>query len=368
VKVLTFATLSGPLPTNPAMAAAATLYAKWINDHGGIKGHPLQVIICDEQGNPTAGAACAREAVQDKVVAVVGSSSYSGDAIDPILQRGGISIFGDCCANTPADLTNPDSYPLGNGFTFGPSLVARAVQDGHKKISFVVEDGAQPFAAIAENALKTLGQKLHSMVVIPAETQDYTPEVVQATAGGTDAIIFFASEGPIMAFMGPLAQTGDHPQLYAASGALTPTIAAAYPSLTDGAVLSDSYADLSAPAFSSFRAAIADKAYGAPNLNYNGFAGLGTWAAYAAFKQIADSISGPLTASSFLAACAHASSVSTGGMAPTVNFTQPWTAGPPGLTRMFDRSAMFDQLKNGQVVPLTTTFTDYTDLMEGKTP
>jgi branched-chain amino acid transport system substrate-binding protein len=366
VKVLTFATLSGSLPTNPAMSEAAVLYGKWINDHGGINGHPLQVIVCDEKGSPTAGAACAREAVQDKVVAVVGSSSYSGDAIDPILQRAGIAILGNCCPNTPSDLTNPDSFPVGNGVTFGPSLVARAVQDGHKKISFVVQDGAQPFAQIAQKALETLGQRVHSMVVIPAAIQDYSTQVAQATRGGTDAIIFFASEGPIMAFMGPLAQSGSHPQLYGPSGALTPAISKDYGSLTNGAVLSDSYADLSSPAFSSFRAAIADTSYGAPSLDYNGFAGLGTWAAYSAFTQIAKKVPGTLDASSFLKACNEASTVSTGGMTPVLDFTKPWTNGPPGLTRLFNRSAMFDKMESGKLVPLTTTFTDYTNLILGQ--
>ena len=57
------------------------VYQEWINSHGGIGGRPLEAKFCDAHGTPTAAAACAREAVADKAVAVVGNFT---DSVQPV--------------------------------------------------------------------------------------------------------------------------------------------------------------------------------------------------------------------------------------------------------------------------------------------
>jgi hypothetical protein len=37
-----------------------------------------------------------------------------------------------------------------------------------------------------------------------------------------------------------------------------------------------------------------------------------------------------------------------------------------GYTRLFNRTAVFSKLENGKVVPLTSTFKDYSNLALGK--
>ena len=55
------------LPPYPNIPGAAKVYAQYINDKGGIAGHPLEVITCDDKGDANEAANCARQAVDQKV-------------------------------------------------------------------------------------------------------------------------------------------------------------------------------------------------------------------------------------------------------------------------------------------------------------
>jgi hypothetical protein len=92
---------------------------------------------------------------------------------------------------------------------------------------------------------------------------------------------------------------------------------------------------------------------------------MGTWAAYVAFTQIAETIEGDITAASFLEAASNTSNLDLNGMVPVLDFTTEWTDGLEGYQRLFNRSVIFSQLDNGKVVPLTTEFEDVSDLATG---
>src|SRR6478735_2989636 len=94
IKVMTWAPLKSQLTNYPAIAEAAKAYGKYINAKGGINGHKVQVLICDEGGDPTKATDCARQAIQEHVAAVVGSFGYTGDATIPLLKGANIAWFG----------------------------------------------------------------------------------------------------------------------------------------------------------------------------------------------------------------------------------------------------------------------------------
>ncbi|MCW3063732.1 MAG: lipoprotein, partial [Solirubrobacterales bacterium] len=105
IKTMTITSLNSQGPVYPNISISAKAYEKWINAHGGIKGHPLQATVCDEHGKPTDAAACARQAVSDGDVAVVGSFSFLGTNIMPALIKANIPNFGECCPITPPEWT-----------------------------------------------------------------------------------------------------------------------------------------------------------------------------------------------------------------------------------------------------------------------
>ena len=88
IKVMTMTTLEAQnVPTYKNIEVTAEAYERWINSQGGIKGRPLEVTVCDDRGDPTQATSCARDAVRDGVVAGVGSFTFFGDAVVPVLRK-----------------------------------------------------------------------------------------------------------------------------------------------------------------------------------------------------------------------------------------------------------------------------------------
>ena len=366
IKVMTWAPLESQLTNYPAIAEAAKTYGDYINAKGGINGHKLEVLTCDEGGDPTKAANCARKAIQEHVVAVVGSFGYTGDATIPLLKGAHIAWFGGCCPNSAAEMTSSNAFILGNGPAFGAALADRAARDGMKKIAYVGCDGCQTYLPPIENTLKGAGLTLVKKVTIPAQAQDYSPQAAQALSGGTDAVIMIAGEDQDKAFLTAYKQAGSTAKIYGPQGNLTEEVAANFKKELDGAITGNSYADISAPVWDDFRASLT-KYHARQDINYNTLAGLGTWAAYAAFDNVASSMDAAVSAESFLDAASHADNVDTGGMTANVDFTHDWTDGLEGYARLVNRSATFSHFDaNGKLVADPGGFKDYTNGMLGK--
>src|SRR5713226_5904180 len=167
----TFADVNTQGPQYKNIAETARVYGSWINAHGGINGRPLQVKNCDTRGTPTAATACARKAVAAHAVAVIGSFTFTGDAIVPVLAAAKIAYFGMCCPISPTEFTSSNSFPMGNQPLYAVGLVKRAVDDGCKKMVGVIIQGAEAFEPYMTTAAKRLGTSI-TYVSLPAAAQD----------------------------------------------------------------------------------------------------------------------------------------------------------------------------------------------------
>jgi ABC-type branched-subunit amino acid transport system substrate-binding protein len=342
------------------------VYSSWINAHGGIAGHPLQAHFCDALGTPTGASACARQAVAAHAVAVVGSFTFTGDAIVPILAAAHIPYFGNCCAISASEFTSTDSFPLGNQPLYAVGLVSRAKQDGCKNIVGVIIQGAEAFIPLMNNAAKALGIKIQKYVSLPATAKDYSSQVAQATSGGADCLVMVVSETPYIAWNAAFAQSGSKARMYGPQGNLDSVSIKGFTQATNGDVIAGMYPDISLPQWTDYRTAL--KQYNADSKqDYNSLGGLGTWTAYMGFAQIVKSMTGPINAQTFGKAASTAT-VTLHGMIPTIDFSKPWntTGGPKGYDRIFNHSVVYAKVENGKIVPLTTSFQDVTNLAEGK--
>ncbi len=133
LKVMTVTTLNAAGPTYENIANTANAYAEYINKRGGIAGHPLEVIVCDEQFDAAVAATCARQAVDEGVVSVVGSFTFFAESIVPVIAASDITWFGACCPVTPSELTDKHSFNIGNQPMYAVGAVKKAVEDGCKK-------------------------------------------------------------------------------------------------------------------------------------------------------------------------------------------------------------------------------------------
>ena len=129
IVVYTFADINTQGPQYKNIQETSRVWGEYINAKGGVKGHPVTVKFCDTKGTPTDAAACARKAVADKAVAVVGSFNFTGDAELPILAKGNVAWFGQCCAISPLEFTSTDSFPMGNQPLYAVGLIKRAKQE-----------------------------------------------------------------------------------------------------------------------------------------------------------------------------------------------------------------------------------------------
>ena len=188
LKVMTVTTLNAAGPTYQNIANTANAYADYINARGGIAGRPLEVTVCDEQFDPAVATTCARQAVEEGMVSIVGSFTFFAESIVPVIAESSITWFGPCCAITPSELTSPYSFPIGNQPMYAVGAVKRAVDDGCTNINAVVIDGAQVFLPPMENAMKALGKEFGATVILPPTAQDYSAEVAQAT-DGADCVV-----------------------------------------------------------------------------------------------------------------------------------------------------------------------------------
>lgn len=87
--------LSGPAaPYGAPERDTAELLTAKLNKEGGIKGVQVELIVCDDQTNPTEAARCATKLIrQDGVVAIVGSTTGTGTlALAPIAMANKVPV------------------------------------------------------------------------------------------------------------------------------------------------------------------------------------------------------------------------------------------------------------------------------------
>jgi ABC-type branched-subunit amino acid transport system substrate-binding protein len=344
------------------------VYQEWVNSHGGIAGRPLEGKFCDAHGTPTAAAACAREAVADKAVAVVGNFTFTGDAVVPILEKGNTALFGNCCAISPLELTSKISFPMGNQPLYGVGLVHKAVQDGCKHMVGVIIEGAEAFEPLMENAAKAEGTKIEKFVQLPGTAQDYSAQVAEATSGSTDCLVMIVSETPYIAWMPAFAQSGSEAVMYGPQGNFNENAVKGFESVVEGDQVGGMYPDISTAAWSEYSEALekyeADEAQ-----DYNSLGGMGTWAAYEGFKQVVETMKGEVDNETFLKA-AETAKIDLPGMVPPENFAENWgkTGGPEGFERINNRCVVFSEFKEGKLVPASTEFEDVSEIAGGTQP
>ncbi|HTE59869.1 MAG TPA: ABC transporter substrate-binding protein, partial [Solirubrobacteraceae bacterium] len=193
VKLMTISAVGSPLTNYPDIEAATKAAADAINKSGGINGHPIEATFCNTKGDANGSTTCAREAVKEKVAAVVGDLDIFEPVSFPVLEKAKIPVVGQHPAGAENDFKSEYSFPLqsGNGAGYAAFAYA-AAKEGKKRFLIVTID--LPIAATqnawAEAGAKDAGLEVLPQVKIPAEgVTDYTPYVQQAKSQNADAIL-----------------------------------------------------------------------------------------------------------------------------------------------------------------------------------
>ena len=368
IKVMVSAPVDTQLPPYPNIPGAAEVYEQYINAKGGVAGRPLDVITCDNKGEPNEGANCARQAVEEGVVAVVGSFTFDASRIIPVLEEANIAWFGACCPLVAQEFTSPISFVLGSLLPgMGAGIGWKMAQDGCENPVNVVLDipaGDVAYPALV-NAYEVGGGDPNAwrQVKIAAVAQDYSAQVAEATEG-SDCIAGGIADSNWAAWLPAMAAAGADQRLYGLQGNLNSKIAEQFPELTEGAIISGSYPNIEGSMWDDYRAALEE--YDAPDLDWNSLAGLGTWAALTAFTEIAGGMSGEIDNNTFIEAANTTSELDTGNMIGVLDLTTPYTGFGGDFPRIFNRTVYFDTVKDGKLVPVDENAYDMTGPIDGQ--
>ncbi len=366
IKVMTEAPVDSQVAPYPNIPAAAKVFEAWINDRGGIAGRPLQVVVCDDRADAAEAANCARKAVDEKVVANVGSFTVDASRAIPILEEAKIPWFGACCPIVSQENTSKISFPMGCVACFNPAAAIQMIDDGCKSVVQVYGDlpAADIFSAAFANGWKSTGKDPSGLKVIkiPLEPGDYSAQAAQV--GDADCLWGNISEINWPSVITALNGVGASPRLYGPQGNLDSVVVKQFPKETEGAKIMNVYPGINAEIWTNYRQALID--YKAPDLDWNSLAGLGTWTALTAFTQIVEGMSGEINNETFLDAANKTSVLDTGGMVGVLDFTKEWTGGGGDFPRIFNRTIFVDTVTDGKIVPVSGDPLDMTNPFDGK--
>lgn len=142
------------------------LAAKIINQHGGIHGRKLTIIELDNKSTPLGARETAREAIRQKVLAVLGSAwSAQSLAMAPILQKARIPMISNISTNPKLTRIGDCIFRICYLDTFQGKIMANfAYADLKARRAAVLTNVSTPYsidlAKYFKNTFKQLGGKI----------------------------------------------------------------------------------------------------------------------------------------------------------------------------------------------------------------
>jgi branched-chain amino acid transport system substrate-binding protein len=181
--------VSGPAP--PALRA----WSAYINAKGGINGHPVRVILGDDNADPARTLSIVRQMVErDKVIAFLNDYSFTLSAVTKYLEEKQIPVIGSIGGDVAGDHSAMVFHPLvgpdkGQAWGF---LLTVATQTDKKKLGIVYCREAATCAVQMGSFKKLLPwnglQSVYEAQVSLAQP-DYTAEMLQAQRAGAEVIV-----------------------------------------------------------------------------------------------------------------------------------------------------------------------------------
>jgi ABC-type branched-subunit amino acid transport system substrate-binding protein len=338
----------------PTIWTMAQDFAQMQNAAGGVNGHPIQVITCNDQADPNKAVACAREAVADKVTALVGGLTLYDNAVFPIITAAGIPWIG---LNPLGSLgyTSPDSYATGaSAFTY--TAAAYYAGKDCRTVAAVRTEGATDQSLLTNFAIPGMadaGKKFTTVVTVGITQSDLSGPAAQVSS----AQCLYMQLPPQLSqsMVKALAANGSHPHIFSISGTFTDDVMNAAPSVTSGAtVIAETPPAATAGVWAPARAAIA-KYSGAGSVDIANDNVLNTWTAMQIYADVAATVQGDVTGPAMQKQMDASTSIDPKTI-PALDFAKPFSVST--YARLFNHNVVLLQVKNGTF----TATTGYVDM------
>ncbi|ABH00033.1 conserved hypothetical protein (plasmid) [Rhodococcus jostii RHA1] len=195
VKIGLVSTEGGAAVSLVEMRQGAEAAVQYVNNNGGgMAGHPIDLVVCKQQEEPTSATNCANQFVEQKVAAVLSPGTSQGPAIVPIVAGAGIPYV-TLNGVSAVELTSPDSSALSAGLPGTLTAAATAAKDqGMKTFTMFASDGggtAGIIQAMGEPIFQGFGVDL-TVVPLALGIPDVTPVVTSGLASKPDGMSIIA--------------------------------------------------------------------------------------------------------------------------------------------------------------------------------
>ncbi|MFE3940564.1 ABC transporter substrate-binding protein [Streptomyces sp. NPDC059118] len=373
VTVMTWAPagVAGPDAVNMAgMTAMARAYARWANGNGGLDGHELRVITCDEEDTSIGAGNCARRAVKEKAVAVVGSYSRHGTAFMPPLEAAGIPYIGGYGASDE-EFSSYTSYPVNGG---QPALLAgnaRQLARGCERVSVVRPDtlGGDGQAWLLRTGLTEAGRPA------PADIRAAESATSYDEAAGAALQAAGAADGCVTAVLGKRTETffdsfrrlepshgGGRVRISSVLGSVDQPLidsTGGRNSPFEGAYITGWYPDAGDARWDGMRNVIREHAFGDNRIDPDDTGVQTTWIAYTVLKEIVKAVDSPrITAWKLTSALNGGTPADTGGLTPMLHWSFKDVLGSSAYPRIVNTRVTFQVVRDGRLVADRKGFMD----------
>lgn len=320
-------TTSGPIGGALAPGVrAAQAWAAWVNANGGVDGHPVELVVADDGGDPAKHRSLVQQFVEQRgVVAFLHTTAaLSGQSAVTYLEGKGVPVIGSE-GGSPWFLTSPMFFPQMPSDTrlassFGNLMAALGKPQGFTKVAIVSCAEAQGCAsATTEEGFTQAGLEVVYRARASLAQPDYTAPCLAAKGEGAQ-MMFVALDGQANQRLADNCAAVDFRPLLVHSAQSTTPAELERPSM-DGAYVGQS----TAPWFSTSIPAVAEydrvlKAY-APSVVSDGSAIQG-WVSARLLEAALRKASDPTTSAGILEGLYSIRGDDLGGLTYPVSFTK----------------------------------------------
>lgn len=253
----------------------------YLNNHGGLNGHRINLITADDGGDPSTALSIAKRMIeQDKVVAFLNNMDpLVSNSLHPYVKERGVATIGGIGLE-PEYYTNPLAFPSAASPRVQAAIgVKELVDTGKDKVGFVY---CVEFNLICSNTADAVngdvpkfGGKVVYKQQVSLAQPDYSSQCLAAKSAGVTNMLLLLDPNSLLRFVNSCATQGFKPQYSTVGVVLDKKLLTS--ELTEGMIAASSAFPFpyQGPETAAFRKAFQDVTGAAPATNLTATAWLG---------------------------------------------------------------------------------------------
>ncbi len=190
-------------------------WVKYTNAHGGINGHPVKLILKDDQLNAALSITEAKQLVSQHVLAIVGVGSIVEDSFAPYLSTQSTAVIGDDLSkNVMGKYKNffPQGATYVAGYYYGePKAAALAGAKKFGSIYCAESTACSQIAKAQVGQTGSVGLSFAFKTAASSSAPSYTAQCLTAKGSGADSVALVLNEQVASRVAAACEQQGYHP-------------------------------------------------------------------------------------------------------------------------------------------------------------